>query len=102
MILKESDLLTLVNMLKANAPVRTGNLRNNGIAGIQIIPNGYLLQIGYPESVGGLPPTDEYAAKTELVNKTSRGWVERTIITWKREIEPQLKLRYERGVDYEF
>lgn len=101
MILYEQDALQLIALLKLAAPVRTGNLRNNGIAGVQIIPQGYLVQIGYPESVGGLPPTEDYAASTELRNKTSKGWVKRTIQYWASNLKPLLETRYEGSVDYD-
>lgn len=100
MILYEQDALQLIALLKIAAPVRTGNLRNNGIAGVQIIPQGYLVQIGYPESIGGLPPTEDYAAATELRNRTSKGWVKDTIQQWARQVKPILELRYEGSVDY--
>jgi hypothetical protein len=100
-ILYEQDALQLISLLKLAAPVRTGNLRNNGIAGVQIIPQGYLIQIGYPETVESLPATEDYAAATELRNRTSKGWVKKTIQYWANNLKPLLETRYEGSVDYD-
>ena len=38
MILRRQDADKLVDLLKMNVPVRTGNLKNNGIQGVQATP----------------------------------------------------------------
>lgn len=101
MILEKQDVLVLASLLRNYAPVDTGNLRDNGIGGIQIIPQGYLLSVGFPQAVGLFPPTDSYAAYTEYRNKTSKGWIKRTISIWSGLYAPIFQARNERGVDYD-
>lgn len=90
-VLNQSLVNKLLPILKAHAPVRTGNLRSNGIQGVANIgPNLYLVQIGYPAN-GGYPATEDYALFTHNKNRTSKGWVTRAIDEWynanKNEIE---------------
>lgn len=90
-VLNENLVNKLLPILKKYAPVRTGNLKSNGIQGIANIgPNLYLVQIGYP-ATGGYPATQDYALYTHVKNKTSKGWVTRAINEWyqtnKEEIE---------------
>lgn len=99
MILQLSDIEPLITQLKNSAPVDTGNLRDNGIAGIQTIPKGYTIQIGYPGTKSGAEPTENYALYTETKNKSSKGWVRRTLQSWARTIEPILNLRKGDSVD---
>lgn len=99
MILQRSDVEPLIVQLKNAAPVDTGNLRDNGIAGIQAVPKGYIIQIGYPGTKSGAEPTQNYALFTEVKNKSSKGWVKRVLKAWARNIEPILNLRREDSVD---
>jgi hypothetical protein len=98
-ILQRGDVEPLTIQLKNAAPVATGNLRDNGIAGIQAVPKGYIIQIGYPGTASGAEPTQNYALFTEVKNKSSKGWVKRVLKAWARTIEPILNLRKEDSVD---
>jgi hypothetical protein len=99
MILKLSDVEPLIMQLKNAAPVDTGNLRDNGVDSVEVIPKGYQIQIGFPGGKGGNEPTQNYALFTEIKNKSSKGWVRRTLQNWARTIEPILNLRKEDSVD---
>lgn len=99
MILQRGDVEPLITNLRNAAPVDTGNLRDNGIAGIQIVPKGYVIQIGYPSTKSGAEPTEKYALFTEVKNKSSKGWIKNTLKAWARTIEPILNLRKEDSVD---
>ena len=99
MILERSDVEPLISQLKNRAPVDTGNLRDNGIAGIQVVPKGYVIQIGYPSTKSGAEPTENYALYTETKNKSSIGWIKNTLKAWARTIEPILNLRKGDSVD---
>ncbi len=99
LVLNENQLNSLLNYLKINAPVRTGNLKDNGIQGIANIQNGlYLCQIGYP-ATGGYPATQDYALYTHVKNKTSKGWVTRAINEWIAHIRSELEEQLESGLD---
>ena len=99
MILRRQDADKLVDLLKMNVPVRTGNLKNNGIQGVQATPKGYIIQIGYPSNTLGDPATEDYAIFTEIRNRSSKGWIMRCCQTWKQMMEPELSLRKEGSVD---
>lgn len=101
MILKRSDVTPLITMFKSVAPVRTGNLKENGIGGQSIseIPNGFVFRIGFPSTESGAEATEKYAIFTEIKNKSSKGWVKRTLTEWSKIIEPILNLRREDSVD---
>lgn len=101
MILCRLDADKLVQILKVNAPVRTGNLRDNGIQSVQPLAKGYLVQIGYPSTELGTPATEDYALFTEIKNKSSKGWVMRCCQEWKQMMETELNLRNEGSVDWD-
>lgn len=100
MILKYEDVLKFVEVLKMNVPVKTGNLRDNGIQGIQSIgPGKWMVQIGYPEGKEGATPTEQYAWFTNYRNKSSFGWVDKSLRQWRVYTEQKLNLRKQQGVD---
>ncbi len=97
MVLPAELMDSLVQTLKAHAPVRTGNLRSNGIQGVvNIRPGLYLVQIGYP-ATGGYPATQDYAKYTHTRNKTSKGWITRAINEWVEKNRSKLQDWIERG-----
>lgn len=98
-ILDEQQLNELLIILKNNAPVRTGNLRSNGIQGIANIKNGlYMCQIGYP-ATGGYPATEDYALYTHTKNKTSKGWITRALNEWVSKLQSEFNNDIESGLD---
>ena len=101
MILKRQDIDPLVMMFKNAAPVRTGNLKNDGIGGQSIgtIPNGFVFRIGFPSTKSGAVATEKYALFTEIKNKSSKGWVRKTLKNWANMMEPILNLRREDSID---
>lgn len=100
-ILNEQQLNELLNILKQHAPVRTGNLKNNGIQGIANIQNGlYMCQIGYP-ATGGYPATEDYALYTHTKNRTSKGWITRAMNEWVSKLKSDLNNEIESGLDFD-
>ena len=89
MILKRADADILVQHLKICAPVKTGNLRDNGIQSAQRLAGekGYVIVIGIEETKGGAPATADYALYTEVKNKSSLGWVKHCCENWARTME---------------
>ena len=97
-LLTKPILDSLIGYLKANAPVDTGNLRDNGIQGVANVgQNLWLLQIGYP-ATAGYPATQDYALITQTIN-SSAGWVNRAIDEWFENNKDRLKNIEASGVD---
>ncbi len=91
MLLNSELVAKLIPILKQHAPVRTGNLRDNGVQGIvNVKPGLYLVQIGYP-ATGGYVATESYAKYTHLKNRTSKGWVTRAINEWFSKYNDEIK-----------
>lgn len=101
MIVQYEDVVKLVDLLRMKCPVDTGNLRDNGIGGVQVLPDskGYIIQIGYPATKSGAPATEDYALFTEIKNKSSLGWVKASCELWATYIKPRLELQQEGGID---
>lgn len=99
MLLSEDLLNKLIPILKKHSPVRTGNLRDNGIQGVlNIVPGKIaMIQIGYP-ATPGYPATEDYAAYTQTRNR-SKGWVNRAIKEWADTYRDQILNFLEAGVD---
>lgn len=101
MILLNEDLVNkLIPILKEKSPIKTGNLRDNGIQGVlNIIPGKIaLIQIGYP-ATPGYPATEDYALYTQTKNKSSKGWVNNAINKWISKYQDQILNFVEAGVD---
>ncbi len=99
MILTIADVDKLVSLLKIHAPVDTGNLRDNGIQGVQTVTKGFVVQIGFESTGQGAPATEDYALFTEIKNRSSKGWVRACCQMWKQQMEAQLNMRMEGSVD---
>lgn len=101
MIVQYEDVVKLVDLLRMKCPVDTGNLRDNGIGGVQVLPDnkGYIIQIGFPATKSGAPATEDYALFTEIKNKSSLGWVKASCELWATYIKPRLELQQEGGID---
>lgn len=91
-ILSQQDLFRLCALLKQNAPYDTGALASS----VQWYPdpmesNKIHVVVGVEGTIGGRDPS-QYAEYTELKNKTSKGWITRTLQQWAEETKLKLDM----------
>ncbi len=96
--LSEADARKLVEILRANAPLDTGALRNHTIyAGS--FENGFSVIVGSPGGIGREP--HKYAWFTEHKNKSSLGWIKKSCQIWANEMQIKYNALKFKDVDEE-